>query len=181
MVCSEETTGIFTEKSPSEMPLVPSLLKEFPVFYETLTHQFFKTHFEINLPFAVRSPERSTPFRLFNYNYVCISYSAVRFTCPVHLNFLDLISLITFLREVKIMKFPIMQLFSLVPPFYFLTLFNKTVWFLAWARDFSLLYDVHVGSGDQPASYIKGTWGFLPGGKALGAGSWPLISIQRRG
>jgi hypothetical protein len=40
---------------------------------------------------------------------------------------------------------------------------------------------VQTGSGTHPASYSMGTSGSFPGGKAAGAYSWPLTSIQCRG
>jgi hypothetical protein len=48
-------------------------------------------------------------------------------------------------------------------------------------QDFSFLHSVQTGSGTQPASYPMGTGGSFPGGKAAGAWSWPLTSIQCRG
>jgi len=45
---------------------------------------------------------------------------------------------------------------------------------------FSLSYRVQIVSGVYPASYPMGIRGF-PGGKAAGAWSWPLTSIQCRG
>jgi hypothetical protein len=42
------------------------------------------------------------------------------------------------------------------------------VWFLAGARDFSLLHSVQTGSVAHPASYPVGIWGYFPGGKATG-------------
>jgi hypothetical protein len=40
---------------------------------------------------------------------------------------------------------------------------------------------VQTGSGAHPASYPMGTGSSFPGGKAVGAWSWPLTSIQCRG
>jgi hypothetical protein len=52
---------------------------------------------------------------------------------------------------------------------------------LAGAGDFSVRRLVQNGSGAHPASYPVGTRSSFPGGKAAGAGSWPLTSIQCRG
>jgi hypothetical protein len=41
--------------------------------------------------------------------------------------------------------------------------------FLAGARDFPLLHSTQPGSGAHPGSYLMGTWGSFPGGKAAGA------------
>jgi hypothetical protein len=40
----------------------------------------------------------------------------------------------------------------------------------------SLLHVVQIGSGVHPTSYPMGTGGSFPGGKAVGAWSWPLTS-----
>jgi len=45
---------------------------------------------------------------------------------------------------------------------------------------FSLFRNVQTGSGLPPTSYSVGT-GFFPGGRAVGASSWLLISIKCRG
>jgi hypothetical protein len=44
-------------------------------------------------------------------------------------------------------------------------------------QDFSLLYSIQTDSGAYPASYLMGTGGRFPRGKAAGAWSWPLTSI----
>jgi hypothetical protein len=46
---------------------------------------------------------------------------------------------------------------------------SSRVRFPAEAGDFSLHYRVQDGSGAHPASYIIGTGGSFPGGKAVGA------------
>jgi len=52
----------------------------------------------------------------------------------------------------------------------------------AGVGNFSLHYRcVHTGSGPHPSSYPMGTSDPFPGGKAAGAWSWPLTSIQCRG
>jgi hypothetical protein len=43
-------------------------------------------------------------------------------------------------------------------------------------QDFPLLHSVQTDSGTHPASYPMGTGGSFPGGKAVGAWSWPLTS-----
>jgi hypothetical protein len=43
--------------------------------------------------------------------------------------------------------------------------------------NFSLHHRVQNGSGAHPASYLMGTRGSFPGGKAAGALNWPLTSI----
>jgi hypothetical protein len=53
--------------------------------------------------------------------------------------------------------------------------------FPAGAGNFALPHRVQNGSGTHPASYPMCTRGSYPGGKAAGAWSWPLTSIQRRG
>jgi hypothetical protein len=45
------------------------------------------------------------------------------------------------------------------------------------AGNFSLHHRLQNGSGANPASYPMGTRGSFPGGKAVGAWSWPLTSI----
>jgi hypothetical protein len=54
---------------------------------------------------------------------------------------------------------------------------GSRVWFPVVAGNFSFHYHVQNGSGAHPASYPMGNRGSLPGGKAAGAWSWPLISI----
>jgi hypothetical protein len=49
--------------------------------------------------------------------------------------------------------------------------------FPAGAGNISLHYRVQNGSGAHPASYLMGTRGSFPGGKAAGAWSWSLTSI----
>jgi hypothetical protein len=45
----------------------------------------------------------------------------------------------------------------------------------------SVHHRVQNGSGAHPAPYPMGTRGSFPGGKAAGACSWPLTSIEGRG
>jgi hypothetical protein len=58
---------------------------------------------------------------------------------------------------------------------------SSRVRFPAGAGNVSLHHRVQNGSGAHPASYPMGTRGSFPGGKAAGAWSWPLTSIQCRG
>jgi hypothetical protein len=46
---------------------------------------------------------------------------------------------------------------------------GSKVRFPAWAGNFSLHHRVQNGSGTHPASYLMGTRGSFPGGKAAGA------------
>jgi hypothetical protein len=46
----------------------------------------------------------------------------------------------------------------------------------AEAGNFSLNHRIHTASGTHPASYPVGSRGSFPGGKAVGAWSWPLTS-----
>jgi hypothetical protein len=46
---------------------------------------------------------------------------------------------------------------------------DSRVRFPAGAGNFSLHHRVHNGSGAHPGSYLMGTRGFFPGGKAAGA------------
>jgi hypothetical protein len=54
---------------------------------------------------------------------------------------------------------------------------DSRVWFSAEAGNFSLHHRVQNGSGAHPASYLMGTRGSFPRGKAAGSWSWPLTSI----
>jgi hypothetical protein len=47
----------------------------------------------------------------------------------------------------------------------------------AGAGNLSLHHRIQNGSGAHPVSYLMGTRGSFPGGKAAGAWSWPLTSI----
>jgi hypothetical protein len=58
---------------------------------------------------------------------------------------------------------------------------GSRVRFPAEAGNFSLHHRVQNGSGAHPASYPMDNWGSFLGGKAAGAWSWPLTSIQCRG
>jgi hypothetical protein len=48
----------------------------------------------------------------------------------------------------------------------------------AGAGNFSFHHRVQTGSGTRPTSYPMGSRGSFPGGKAAGAWSWPLTSIN---
>jgi hypothetical protein len=52
--------------------------------------------------------------------------------------------------------------------------------FPAAAADFFLHHSVQNGSGAHPASYPMGTRGYVPGGKAVGAWSWPHLHLVSR-
>jgi hypothetical protein len=58
---------------------------------------------------------------------------------------------------------------------------GSRVRFPAGAWNFSLHHRVQYGSRVHPASYPMGTRSFFPGGKAAGAWTWPLTSVQCRG
>jgi hypothetical protein len=53
--------------------------------------------------------------------------------------------------------------------------------FPAGAGKFSLHHRVQNGSGAHPASYPMGTRASFPGGKVVGAWSWPHTSVYCRG
>jgi hypothetical protein len=54
---------------------------------------------------------------------------------------------------------------------------SSRVRFPAGTGNFSLHNHLQNGSGAHPASYPMGKRGFFPGGKAVGAWSWPFTSI----
>jgi hypothetical protein len=54
------------------------------------------------------------------------------------------------------------------------------VWFPVGARHFSLFHSVQTDCKARPDSYLMGARGTFLGGKAAGAWSWPLTSIQCR-
>jgi hypothetical protein len=56
-------------------------------------------------------------------------------------------------------------------------------WAIGWSefesqqgQEFSLLHNIQTDSGAHLASYLMGTKGSFPSGKAARAGSWPLTS-----
>jgi hypothetical protein len=111
LIWSLLTKNITTEQRPSKLLIVASRVKklrfqilgvQWPValilratkVIHTITHQIFKTHFEIKMPITFIFPNWSTPLRFLSCSYVCILYSTVRGTCSAHLILLSVISLI---------------------------------------------------------------------------------------
>jgi hypothetical protein len=81
------------------LPLVPILSQINPV--HTTSSHFSKIHFNIVHPPTSWSSQRFPSFQLSQY-LICIPLLHIRAICPVHLIFLDLISLIILGEEYKL-------------------------------------------------------------------------------
>jgi hypothetical protein len=92
------------------------------------------------------------------------------------------------------MLFAHVQFCKFPPPHNLLTRARTAQWYstglrAGWSGDrvpagavnFSLHHRVQTESGAHPASYLMGTRGSFPGGKAAGGWSWPLTSTYFRG